>query len=158
VKRVTESGEIAEANSIHVDVAVIQTGVQQLAGRRYGILLHAVLQTGGAAALHARRLGATPEEVSTADATAKVLLAHPLLMAKGQVFRELPVLVRLNDGSLLEGRIDLAWTDGNEWVVVDYKSNPGERAKYRRQLQMYGFALQRATGKPARGILVEIGM
>jgi ATP-dependent exoDNAse (exonuclease V) beta subunit len=158
VQRVTEAGEIVETEAIPVEVVGIKTGVQQPAGRRYGKLLHAVLQTGGSAEVHGRRLDATPEEVKAAAETARVVLAHPLVAASGrEVFRELPIVVRLNDGSLLEGRVDLARTDGREWTVVDYKTDSADRRRYRRQLQMYGLALQRATGKAARGILLEIG-
>ena len=69
----------------------------------------------------------------------------------------MPVIVRLEDGSLVEGRVDLAWHDGEMWTVIDYKTDTAERSRYKRQLQLYGLALQRSTGKPARGVLLEIG-
>ena len=72
-------------------------------------------------------------------------------------FREMRVMVRLDDGTLVEGRVDLAWSDGKSWTVIDYKTDASDRARYRRQLQLYGLALQRGTGKPARGVLLEIG-
>ena len=67
----------------------------------------------------------------------------------------MPLIVRLNDGTLVDGRIDLAWSDGSQWTVVDYKT---DRRELRRlgQLQLYGLALQQATGLPARGIVLEV--
>jgi hypothetical protein len=52
--------------------------------------------------------------------------------------------------------MDLVLTDGRKWTVVDYKTDATNRPRYRRPLQTYGLALQQATGKPARGILLEI--
>jgi len=157
VQRITEAGEIAEAARIPVEIVTMKTGIRQTSGRTYGKLLHAVLQTGGAAEAHGRRLDATAEEVQAASETARVVLAHPLLGAGGRtLYRELPVIAKLDDGSLLEGRMDLAWTNGSEWTVVDYKTDSANRGRYRRQLQMYGLALERATGQTARGIILEI--
>jgi hypothetical protein len=28
------------------------------------------------------------------------------------IFREMPVIVRLEDGTIVEGRVDFAWTEG----------------------------------------------
>jgi ATP-dependent exoDNAse (exonuclease V) beta subunit len=56
---------------------------------------------------------------------------------------------------LVDGRIDLAWSDGLAWTVLDYKTNRRER-RLSSQVQLYAFALQHATGLPARGIVLEI--
>ena len=69
--------------------------------------------------------------------------------------REVPLLVRLDDGTLVDGRIDLAWSDGRQWTVVDYKTDRREKRSVA-QLQLYGLALQRATGLPVRGIVLEV--
>jgi hypothetical protein len=157
VRRATESGATDEAARVPVEVVEIDiaSGVR---GRRFGKLVHAVLQSGGGAAGHGRRWNATPDEVRAADEIAKVVLSHPLVAASEgrQIFRELPVIVKLDDGSLIEGRVDLAWTDGAAWTVIDYKTDTADRARYKRQLQLYALALQRATGQPARGVLLEI--
>jgi ATP-dependent exoDNAse (exonuclease V) beta subunit len=63
--------------------------------------------------------------------------------------------VRLEDGTFVDGRIDFAWSDGERWTVVDYKTDRRERRRIG-QLQLYGLALQRATGLPARGIVPEV--
>ena len=51
--------------------------------------------------------------------------------------------------------IDLAWSDGESWTVIDYKTGRAE-AHYKTQVQLYALALQRATGLPARAILLEL--
>jgi predicted RecB family nuclease len=65
-------------------------------------------------------------------------------------------MVRLEDGTLVEGRIDFASTDGQSWRIVDYKTGVDDRAEGIRQLQLYALALQRATGQPVEAILLEI--
>ncbi len=47
-----------------------------------------------------------------------------------------------------------AWNDGSQWTVVDYKT--GRQGRNVPQLQLYGLALQRATGMKVRGIVLEI--
>jgi ATP-dependent exoDNAse (exonuclease V) beta subunit len=64
-------------------------------------------------------------------------------------------MVRLDDGRLVDGRIDFAWSDGRSWMVVDYKTDRREERNVA-QLQAYGLALQRATGLPIRGLVLEI--
>ena len=46
------------------------------------------------------------------------------------------------------------------WTVVDYKTDrelatEGED-RYRRQVALYATAIARATGRPARGVLVRV--
>jgi hypothetical protein len=36
----------------------------------------------------------------------------------------MPVIVRLEDGTIVEGRVDFAWTESASWTVIDYKTNP----------------------------------
>ncbi len=158
VRLATGAGLVPEGDSIPVEVVDIEVDCN-LRGRRFGKLVHAVLQSGGSAAAHGRRLNATPEEVRAAAEIARIVLGHPLVApAPGrEIFREMPVIVKLDDGTMVEGRIDLAWTDAASWTVIDYKTDSADRGRYRRQLQLYALALQRATGKPARGVLMEIG-
>ncbi|MGA3041178.1 MAG: UvrD-helicase domain-containing protein [Bryobacteraceae bacterium] len=158
VRLATEATSIPEAASIPVELIEVEVDAK-VRGRRFGKLVHAVLQSGGGAAAHGRRWNATPEEVRAADEIARVVLAHPLVapVPGREIFREMPVIVKLDDGTIIEGRIDLAWTDAASWTVIDYKTDSADRDRYKRQLQLYALALQRATGKPARGILLEIG-
>jgi ATP-dependent exoDNAse (exonuclease V) beta subunit len=64
-------------------------------------------------------------------------------------------MVRLEDGTLVDGRIDFAWSDGERWTVVDYKTDRREKRRVG-QVQVYGLALQKATGLPVRGVVLEV--
>ena len=41
-----------------------------------------------------------------------------------EIFREMPVIVRLEDGTIVEGRVDFAGTEGASWTFIDYKTIP----------------------------------
>ena len=41
------------------------------------------------------------------------------------------------------------------WTVVDYKTDRREKRNVA-QLQLYGLALQRATGLPVTGVVLEV--
>jgi ATP-dependent helicase/nuclease subunit A len=67
----------------------------------------------------------------------------------------LPIMVCLEDGTLVDGRIDLAWRDEDNWIVVDYKTDRREKRNVA-QVQLYALALQRATNFPVRGLVLEV--
>ena len=78
-------------------------------------------------------------------------------MARGcELRREVPLVVRLGDGTLVEGRVDVMWSDRRELcTVVDYKT---DRRDYRKvgQLQLYALGMERVTGAPVRAIVLEV--
>jgi ATP-dependent exoDNAse (exonuclease V) beta subunit len=145
-------------------------------GARFGELVHAVLAAvpldadlpgiRAVAAVQGRIFSAPAEEVeAAADVVARVL-SHELLAraraaaVRGRCRREAPVTLSLADGTLLEGVIDLAFEEQGSWTVIDYKTDrelaaSGE-ARYQRQVALYVAAVERATGKPARGILIRM--
>jgi ATP-dependent exoDNAse (exonuclease V) beta subunit len=138
-------------------------------GRRFGMLAHAILrdldlrgttdQIAALARVHARLLGAPGEEAEAAASAVQVAWAHPLLArarAATRCHREMPVHLRLEDGRLLEGVVDLAFVEQDRWVVVDFKSDSGSAARYERQLQWYLYALSTLTGRAAAGHLLRI--
>src|SRR5262249_27256215 len=120
------------------------------------------------AALQQRLFGATPEEVEAAIAIVTNALEHPVLRraaAAGRegLRRETPVLLTLEDGTLAEGVIDLAFheimEDFSGWTVVDFKTDQAfaaETARYTRQVKLYAQAVRAATGLPARGLVLVI--
>ena len=66
---------------------------------------------------------------------------------------------RADDGLLLEGLIDLAFRIEGEWVVVDFKTDKELETGlevYRRQVQLYAQMVARATGDPARSVLMRV--
>jgi ATP-dependent exoDNAse (exonuclease V) beta subunit len=104
-----------------------------------------------------RRHGAGELERTAAVEVARAALAHDALAvpAGARRYRELPVMVRLEDGTLVDGRIDFAWTDGASWTVIDYKTDRREKRNVA-QVEVYALALERATGLPVRGIVLEV--
>jgi hypothetical protein len=112
------------------------------------------------AAISGRLVGATEEEVQAAIAAVGGALAHPILRRaaasarKGRLRRESPVLLRLDDGSLVEGTVDLAFHEDTSdfvgWTVVDFKTDREFEAtsdRYIAQVRVYSEAVSVATGR-----------
>jgi ATP-dependent exoDNAse (exonuclease V) beta subunit len=146
-------------------------------GARFGILVHAVLSMVGLddppdaverqAALQARLLGSSDEERDAAAARVVLALEHPLMRraaraaATGACRRECPMLVRMEDGTLIESVVDVAFHDpaAEGWVVIDFKTDAelaGRADRYRRQLALYARGVSEATGMPARAVLLQV--
>ena len=153
----------------------LDRGDRRPAGPRFGALVHAVLAAvpldadrdalGQVARLQGRLLGASESEVDAAAAAAAAGLAHPLFdrvrraAAAGECRREAPVTMRSADGVVVEGVVDLAFRDGDAWVVVDFKTDQeleAGLAVYRRQVQIYADMVARATGGGTRGVLMRV--
>ena len=145
------------------------TTVGRAGGRRFGILVHAILRDldlrgtpahiAALAEVHARLLDAPREEAEAAAAAVEATWAHPLLeraRAADRSYREMPIDLPLADGRLLEGVIDLVFTELDSWVVVDFKTDTTASARYERQLQWYVYALAKLTGRNATGHLLHV--
>ena len=140
-------------------------------GRRFGVLMHAVLRDVALNAdreaiaklveLNARSLGANAEESAAATHALTTAISHPLLQRAHQaerVHREYPVTLKLERNELLEGVIDLAFVEDGAWTIIDFKTDESQerREQYIRQLQWYAYALERLTGMKARCCLLEV--
>jgi ATP-dependent exoDNAse (exonuclease V) beta subunit len=118
------------------------------------------------ASVEARLLALDDADGAAAAAVVERVLAHDLLVrarhadARGGCRRETPITLTLEDGTLVEGSVDLAFEEDGRWVVVDYKTDREIAEKgdvqYRRQLSLYAAAIERATGQPVEGVLVRI--
>ncbi|MBX3025286.1 UvrD-helicase domain-containing protein [bacterium] len=155
-----------------VEIADVPRAAGRPSGPRFGALVHAVLAlapldaTADAiepvAAVQARILAAPAEEQAAAVAAAIAALAHPLLRAAAVapvLRRETPLSLVDDDGTLVEGVVDLAFRDDDGWTVVDYKTDQELAAHvdlYRRQVGLYARALAIATGAPARAVLLRV--
>ncbi|HEY3886118.1 MAG TPA: 3'-5' exonuclease, partial [Vicinamibacterales bacterium] len=155
-----------------IDVIEIAGAADRPRGPRFGSLVHAILAAvpldanegvaGALAEMHARILGATPDEIASAILVVEAVLKHDL-MARARrspsVRRETPVSWVQEDGMLVEGVLDLAFEQDGIIVVVDFKTDhelsAGE-SRYRLQLQQYVGAVSRATGRPASGVLFRV--
>jgi ATP-dependent exoDNAse (exonuclease V) beta subunit len=127
--------------------------------RLFGKMVHGILQHGlESSDSQMREHGCSEEDRIAAVERVQFALGHEVMAATHiarAVYRELPVMVKFEDGSLVEGRADLAYFDGQRWTVVDFKTgeaNAGDRA----QVRMYAQALERATGQPVRAVILEI--
>ncbi|HSE37679.1 MAG TPA: 3'-5' exonuclease, partial [Blastocatellia bacterium] len=162
------------------EVAIESVGIDfsRPHGKRFGTLVHAVLSlvelnadsfaVRAVADLQGRLLLATAEEIGAATETVGRALAHPLMRraaaasAAGRCRRETPMAVRLEDGTLVEGKVDLAFRDevkpGN-WTVVDFKTDfeiEGRLDEYREQVALYALAISRATKLGVKGVLLRM--
>jgi ATP-dependent exoDNAse (exonuclease V) beta subunit len=141
--------------------------------RRFGSLVHAVLaaidlhaadtvRTRAIATNQARLLAGTPDEVDAAVTAVQRALAHPLMQraAAARVLRREVPIVHDTAEAMLEGIIDLAFCDGDAWMVVDYKTDPELRpeirAPYEAQVRMYAAAITAATGLPCSAALLLV--
>jgi ATP-dependent exoDNAse (exonuclease V) beta subunit len=86
-------------------------------------------------------------------------LASPLaprLREAKAIARELPIVLRRDDGGVFRGSIDLLYESGaGDLVVADFKTDREDdetrlRERYREQLAVYADAVRAAHGLPAR--------
>ena len=144
-------------------------------GRRFGVLVHALLaavpvdatsaQVRDLASLHARVLGAPDDERDAASAAVERALKHRLLaearaaqQAGRACRREAPISI-VREGIVIDGQIDLAFENDHGWTVVDFKTDAelgAAEADYRRQIALYAEALTAITGRPASATILRV--
>jgi ATP-dependent exoDNAse (exonuclease V) beta subunit len=118
--------------------------------------LHQVART------HGRLLDAEEDEIEAAGVAVFNTLRHPLLgraRKSGRVHRELPISLRIKEGDLFEGIVDLTFVEAEKWIVVDFKTDaekPERQARYRDQVGWYMKALEEMTGMSSEGVLLHI--
>jgi ATP-dependent exoDNAse (exonuclease V) beta subunit len=144
-------------------------------GRRFGVLVHALLAAApldaahdtiaDLAVLHARLLGASDEERRAAVDMVVRALTHDVLRGAHQAEvagracrREVPISFP-REGVLVDGQIDLAFQTPTGWVVVDFKTDAELGAAedlYCRQVALYAEALSAITQSPARAMILRV--
>jgi ATP-dependent exoDNAse (exonuclease V) beta subunit len=143
------------------------------AGTSFGETVHRVLAAldldapnatiARAVTAHARSFGldrAACEAVT--EAVSRTLGSELFARARRahDVRRELPVTVALDADRWVDGVVDLAFREGDRWVVVDYKTDdPAHLSadaldRYRRQLALYRVAIARASSLETAGVLL----
>ena len=164
-----------------IEVVDVPRAVDRPSGARFGTLVHATLATvrldaapaavAAVASVQARILPAAikepyaNDEVQAAANVVVALLASPLFERireadqRGRCERELPIAWRADDGTLVEGTIDLAFEEADGLTVIDFKTDrelAADLGRYTRQLELYCRALGQARGSAARGLLMKI--
>jgi ATP-dependent helicase/nuclease subunit A len=145
-------------------------------GKRFGTLVHLTMlraridadvrEIEKIAASAAKMIGA-PEDEAAAAATAVAAALKSQLMRRAAsaqtVMRECPLMIRLEDGTAVEGIADLAFAentgDGAAWTVVDFKTDIEVAARldeYRAQIRFYVRAVRESTGQAASGAILWI--
>jgi ATP-dependent helicase/nuclease subunit A len=72
---------------------------------------------------------------------------------------ETPVTFQEDDGTIVDGVVDLAFRDGDRWTVVDFKTDrelEKELPVYRRQVGIYAEVIAAATGLPVAAVLMSV--
>jgi ATP-dependent exoDNAse (exonuclease V) beta subunit len=171
-----DSSDASTDSHTPTSIEDVTDGAERPGGARFGSLVHALLADvplgeGGRdalprlAAAHGRLLDAEPGEIDAAQTTVARVLAHPILAAAaaasadGRCYRETPVTVRTPSGALVEGTVDLAYSDKKGFVVVDFKTDrelDGALERYERQVRLYAAAISSATGQPTRAVLMRV--
>ncbi|MCC6947021.1 MAG: UvrD-helicase domain-containing protein [Bradyrhizobiaceae bacterium] len=176
-RRENENAEGGETSPPVRVETIARRGPDRPGGRRFGALVHAMLASMDfadrdgleqIAATSGRLIGATDEEIEAAIIAVRAALDHPVLRkaaAQGAdgLRRETPVLMRLEDGSLAEGVIDLTFREeGREftgWVVVDFKTDhefASSADRYVTQVRLYAEAIGKVMNSPAQGVLLVV--
>jgi ATP-dependent exoDNAse (exonuclease V) beta subunit len=174
---VTATDFVKTLTSTAADVDVVHAGSAEPrpGGRRFGVLVHALLANvaldAGAdeireyAGIHARALAATDQERDAAAAIVARTLAHDVMRAArdaaaaGRACRREAPISFVRDGVLVDGQIDLAYQAPDRWVVVDFKTDAELGAAeevYRRQVALYAEALSAITGQPASATILRV--
>jgi ATP-dependent helicase/nuclease subunit A len=168
----TETTESPEDFTVEVTVHSVARSADRPKGPRFGTLVHAVLRDApldgdffalnAIAEMHARMLGATPEEIEHAVQAALGALSHPLLAQardSERYHRELPIMLKLDSRKTLEGVVDLAFEKAGRWHIVDFKTDADvsvNRSRYERQLRWYSLALARLNNAPVEAHLLSV--
>jgi ATP-dependent helicase/nuclease subunit A len=157
-----------------VERIVIPRSPDRVGGPRFGDLVHQTLATielsatpegiARVVAALARIVGAPEDEARAAEAAVLAATKHPLWLTfmsadeRGDLRREVPLACRFAE-QILEGVVDVAYLEDGTWTVVDFKTDKPEEdskvlASYETQVLLYVLAIERATGRPARGALL----
>jgi len=168
---------LGELDLARVQIERVQrVGAERPGGRRFGALVHAVLaavnldagphEIGEVAEANGRLIDAARVEIDAAVATVRAALKHPIMLRAARalaVRRETPLQHQREDGTLIEGVVDLAFEeaspDFNGWTVVDFKTDreiENAQNQYLAQVAAYVDAVRVATESPARGFLLSV--
>jgi ATP-dependent exoDNAse (exonuclease V) beta subunit len=174
VQRATDAGGIPDEPTPVLFVELPEIPNRPI-GPRFGTLVHNILATIPldsandlvqiASEAEGRIVAASEEEVRAATETVIAALQHPLLRRahiaekRGALRREVPVALSPQSGMVIEGIVDLAFEEQDEWIVIDFKTDHDlerGRERYENQLAWYSAAVREATNRPNHAILFHV--
>ena len=165
VRLASSPGDVSALAEVQVEYAQVEWEGQRPSNRIFGKMVHAILQSADTpaaaealAVAQGHRWGASSDVVQAAAGTALAVLNEITRRTADatEIHREWPICVKLPSGELVEGVIDLAWSDGESWTVLDYKTGRPDEKQYKTQVRLYALALHAATGLAARAVLLEV--
>jgi ATP-dependent helicase/nuclease subunit A len=177
VQTVREAAEAATTALREIRILDLRdpAAFERAGGISFGALVHELLARASfdasveslveLALVHARLLDLPAGDATTAASIAHRVLAVDLMKRahaadqRGRCRRETPVTLRQDDGTLVEGTVDLAFEESGRWTVVDFKTDRELLARtpgYVRQVQLYADAVAAATGSPADAVILQI--
>lgn len=137
-----------------VDMAKVGTAIHGCIGAYF---------TDQVARLTAQEIDAVFQRMSVPDAVRpSELLAQIDALAtwiktrwpEAKAYTEYPVEMKMSNGQLLQGRLDMLLKVKDGWILIDHKSNPGGSDRweaiakeYAGQLAAYSMAVEQATGE-----------
>jgi len=168
----TDASEPPPGYADRVEIIQIPRTAPRPKGPRFGSLVHLVLRDASLTATkdslsqlartHGRPLAATQEEIEAAVVVVFNALQHSLFERARQslrIYRELPVSLKTDTGSLFEGVLDLLFFESEKWIVTDFKTDADDlqrQARYRRQVGWYLYAMEKTTLVRAAAYLLHI--
>lgn len=175
MQTVTDRSDIIAEDPDEVPILEVAQEADRPAGSRFGEIVHAALSQvplgadwstiEATALLSARLFGATDRDAHAAARAVRAALEHPLMVrarqadARGECRRETPLSMVLDDGTLMEGIVDMAFRDENGWTVVDFKTDrviQRYKAMYSRQVLLYAQVIAKATGEKCVAVLLKV--
>jgi len=177
VTELAQAGAARSDDNAAVEIQIEQTprDPNRPRGVRFGALVHAIMQDAPfdsdlaalkrIAKFRGRILGATPVEIdAAAEAAARALSSAVIARAFAagtNCRREASIVMRLEDGTVVEGVADLAFQEVENgsavWTVVDFKTDADLESHleaYRLQLGFYVRGIMETTGALARGVVL----
>ena len=144
-------------------------------GQAFGLLVHELLAQAPLdasrdaletrAQAQARILDLPGADAKAAAALVARILRHDLLRranaaaARSACRRETPVTLTLDDGTLVEGVVDLAFEEAGRWTVVDFKTDWDlgfREEQYVQQVRLYAGAIAAATQSPVDAVILQV--
>lgn len=110
-----------------------------------------------------RGLGATQPMIDRAGKLVKEAISSQLLkrvIKSGTYQKEVP-FTYLQEGTMIEGVMDVVFREGEDWVVLDFKTDPIDQKElearvkhYQPQVRLYSEAIKNIFGKPPKEVIL----